>query len=32
MTDQVGQTQYGTPVEIKDMGITELPQEVSNLK
>jgi len=30
VTDRVGQTQYGTPVEIKDMGVTELPQEVSN--
>jgi desumoylating isopeptidase 1 len=28
VTDQVGRTQYGTPVEIKDMGITHLPQEV----
>jgi len=28
ITDRVGQTQYGTPVEIKDMGVTELPQEV----
>src|SRR5579859_5881987 len=29
VTDRVGQTQYGTPVEIKDMGVTELPQEVT---
>jgi desumoylating isopeptidase 1 len=28
VTDRVGRTQYGTPVEIKDMGITEIPQEV----
>lgn len=28
VTDRVGQTQYGTPMEIKDMGVTELPQEV----
>jgi desumoylating isopeptidase 1 len=28
VTDRVGRTQYGTPVEIKDMGVTELPQEV----
>jgi len=28
VTDQVGSTQYGTPIEIKDMGLTELPQEV----
>jgi hypothetical protein len=28
VTDRVGRTQYGTPVEIKDMGFTELPQEV----
>ena len=28
ITDRVGQTQYGTPAEIKDMGITQLPQEV----
>jgi len=30
VTDQVGRTQYGTPIEIKDMGLTELPQEVSH--
>ena len=29
VTDRVGQTQYGTPMEIQDMGVTELPQEVS---
>jgi len=29
VTDRVGQTRYGTPVEIKDMGLTQLPQEVS---
>jgi len=29
VTDRVGRTQYGTPVEIKDMGVTQLPQEVS---
>jgi hypothetical protein len=28
VTERVGRTQYGTPVEIKDMGITEIPQEV----
>lgn len=28
ITDRVGQTHYGTPVEIRDMGVTEIPQEV----
>ena len=28
VTDRVGKTQYGQPVEVKDMGITEIPQEV----
>lgn len=28
VTDRVGKTQYGQPMEIKDMGITEIPQEV----
>ena len=27
-TDRVGKTQYGQPVETKDMGITEIPEEV----
>ena len=28
VTDGVGKTQYGQPVEVEDMGITEIPQEV----
>lgn len=28
VTDRVGKTQYGKPLEIRDMGVTEIPQEV----